>query len=165
MSQPDRQRQSKIDQTSAIFLNRQRFVSVLVVASGLRADRICGSSASANQPETAGKVRTSMINRSEQAASFVRALSYAGGLFGGLRVALRSLRRVPSFWATIALTLALGIGMNTAIFSVVRSVVLRPLMNRDEGRLSYNRGGSVLKCLSHYWGSVHRDLSPHPRYQ
>lgn len=78
-----------------------------------------------------------MINRSEQAASIARALSYAGGLFGDLRVALRSLRRVPSFWATIALTLALGIGMNTAIFSVVRGVLLRPLTNRDEDRLIY----------------------------
>ena len=78
-----------------------------------------------------------MINRSEEAASITRALSYAGGLFGDLRVALRSLRRTPSLWATIALTLALGIGMNTAIFSVVRGVLLRPLMNRDEDRLIY----------------------------
>ena len=164
MSQPDRQRQSKIDQTSAIFLNRQRFGTVLAVASGLRADRVYGNSASANQPATAGNVRTSIINRSEQ-ASIAHALSNAGGLFGDLRVALRSLRRVPSFWATIALRLAFGIGMNTAIFSVVRGVLLRPLMNRGEDRLIYNRGGSVLKCLSHFWGSVHRDLSPHPRYQ
>ena len=66
-----------------------------------------------------------------------RVLSYAGGLLGDLRVAVRSLGRVPSLWATIALTLALGIGMNTAIFSVVRGVLLRPLMNRDEDRLIY----------------------------
>src|SRR6202022_3028882 len=64
-------------------------------------------------------------------------VSYAGGLLGDLRVAFRSLGRTPSLWATIALTLALGIGMNTAIFSVVRGVLLRPLMNRDEDRLIY----------------------------
>ena len=78
-----------------------------------------------------------MINPSEEVASITRALSYAGGLLGDLRVALRSLARNPSLWATIALTLALGIGMNTAIFSVVRGVLLRPLMNRDEDRLIY----------------------------
>jgi predicted permease len=78
-----------------------------------------------------------MINRPEEAASVARALSYAGGLLGDLRVAVRSLARNPSLSATIALTLALGIGMNTAIFSVVRGVLLRPLMNRDEDRLIY----------------------------
>jgi putative ABC transport system permease protein len=78
-----------------------------------------------------------MINRSEQAASLTRALRYASGLLGDLRVAFRSLGRTPSLWAAIALTLALGIGMNTAIFSVVRGVLLRPLMNRNEDRLIY----------------------------
>jgi putative ABC transport system permease protein len=83
-------------------------------------------------------VGTSTINPSDQkAASVTRALSYAGGLWGDLKVALRSMGRNPSLWATVALTLALGIGMNTAIFSVVRGVLLRPLMNRDEDRLIY----------------------------
>jgi len=54
-----------------------------------------------------------------------------------LRVALRSLGRIPALWGTVALTLALGIGVNVAIFSVVRGVLLRPLMNRDEDRLIY----------------------------
>jgi predicted permease len=56
-----------------------------------------------------------------------------------LRIAIRSLSRVPSLWLTVALTLALGIGANAAIFSVVRAVLLRPLANRDEARLLYIR--------------------------
>jgi putative ABC transport system permease protein len=56
-----------------------------------------------------------------------------------LRIALRSLARVPALWVTIALTLALGIGANAAIFSVVRAVLLRPLANRNESQLLYVR--------------------------
>jgi putative ABC transport system permease protein len=56
-----------------------------------------------------------------------------------LKIAVRSLARVPALWITVALTLALGIGANAAIFSVVRAVLLRPLVNRDENRLLYVR--------------------------
>ena len=56
-----------------------------------------------------------------------------------LKIAVRSLWRVRPLWFTVALTLALGIGANAAIFSVVRAVLLRPLANRDEDRLLYVR--------------------------
>jgi putative ABC transport system permease protein len=59
--------------------------------------------------------------------------------FRDLRIAARSLSRVGSLWVAVALTLALGIGANAAIFSVVRTVLLRPLANRDEARLLYIR--------------------------
>src|SRR3982074_89982 len=56
-----------------------------------------------------------------------------------LTVALRSLTRAKGLAITVVLTLALGIGANAAIFSVVRGVLLRPLVNRDENRLIYIR--------------------------
>jgi predicted permease len=59
--------------------------------------------------------------------------------FRDFKIAIRSLSRVPALWITVALTLALGIGANAAIFSVVRAVLLRPLVNRDEDRLLYVR--------------------------
>lgn len=60
-------------------------------------------------------------------------------LMTDFRCALRSLMRVKGLAITVMLTLALGIGANAAIFSVVRGVLLRPLVNRDEDRLVYLR--------------------------
>jgi putative ABC transport system permease protein len=56
-----------------------------------------------------------------------------------VKYALRSLTRAKGFTATVVLTLGLGIGATTAIFSVVRGVVLRPLPHRDGDRLVYLR--------------------------
>src|SRR6202162_2355198 len=56
-----------------------------------------------------------------------------------LKTALRSLSNAKGLTITVVLTLALGIGANAAIFTLVRGVLLRPLVNRDENRLIYIR--------------------------
>src|ERR1051326_3665926 len=56
-----------------------------------------------------------------------------------LRFAVHSLARTPGLACAVVLTLALGIGANAAIFTLVRGVLLRPLVNRDEDRLIYIR--------------------------
>ena len=54
-----------------------------------------------------------------------------------LKLAVRSLARAKGLVLTVVITLALGIGANAAIFSLVRGVLLRPLVNADENRLVY----------------------------
>ena len=61
----------------------------------------------------------------------------AEALVQDIRVGMRSLWRAKGLAATVVITLALGIGANAAIFSVVRGVLLRPLVNRGEDRLIY----------------------------
>jgi len=56
-----------------------------------------------------------------------------------LKFALRQLRKSPGFTFVVVSTLALGIGANAAIFTLVRGVLIKPLVNRDEDRLIYIR--------------------------
>jgi putative ABC transport system permease protein len=56
-----------------------------------------------------------------------------------LRIAAHSLTRTKGLVVAVVLTLALGIGANAAIFTLVRGVLLKPLVNRDENRLIYIR--------------------------
>ena len=63
----------------------------------------------------------------------------AMSLMTDFKFALRSLARAKGLALTVVVTLALGIGANAAIFSVVRGVLLRPLVNRDADRLIYIR--------------------------
>jgi predicted permease len=78
--------------------------------------------------------------RDDVRAVWWRALN---GLGGDLRLGLRRLRRRPGFTLVAVVTLGLGIGANTAIYSLVRALLLRPLPYADPGRLVlfWNRAG------------------------
>ena len=65
-----------------------------------------------------------------------RWLELGGALAQEIRFAARSLGHAKGMAAAVVVTLALGIGANAAVFSVVRQVRLAPLVNRDEDRLN-----------------------------
>src|SRR5258708_17182294 len=64
-------------------------------------------------------------------------------IFQDTRYALRTMRKKPVFAATAVFTLALAIGGNTAMFTVIRAVLLRPLQYRDPDRLVSISGGAT----------------------
>ena len=71
-----------------------------------------------------------------------------------LKIAFRSLRRARGLALTVIVTLALGIGANAAIFTLVRGVLMRPLVNRDEDRLIYIRQSSPAQHIENSTFSV-----------
>ncbi|MGH7524903.1 MAG: ADOP family duplicated permease, partial [Gemmatimonadales bacterium] len=75
------------------------------------------------------------IERAKEASRDTRGTARLESLLRDLRYALRSLASHPAFSLTVIATLALGIGANTAIFTLVDTIVLRQLPVRDPGRL------------------------------
>src|SRR5271163_2386771 len=85
--------------------------------------------------------------------------------FRDVRVAFHSLMRSKGLATIVILTLALGIGANAAIFTLVRGVLLKPLVNRDENRLIYIRQSAPTAGQDNTTFSVPeiRDIEPSVR--
>src|SRR5262245_33181794 len=79
------------------------------------------------------------LTQAQEAVRAQRGLPSLESIAADIRYAWRALRHSPAFSVVVIITLALGIGANTAIFSVVRGVLLKSLPHRDGNRLVYLR--------------------------
>ncbi len=76
-----------------------------------------------------------------------RAIYWLESLLADLRYAVRVLRKSPGFTIVAVLTLALGIGANTAIFSAVNGILLSPLLYPDSGHLIEIKGSMLMRGI------------------
>src|SRR5687768_4858096 len=79
------------------------------------------------------------LTQASEAVRDQRGLPWLESLAADIKYAFRALRHSRAFTIVVVITLALGIGANTAIFSVVRGVLLKPLPHREGDRLVYLR--------------------------
>ena len=109
-------------------------------------------------PEQARELARARFGDAEQFGAVLRAHDYrlarhhyrkelVGDLIQDVRIGVRGFRRAPAFAVAAVLTLALGIGANTAIFSVVDAVLLRPLPYSDPDQLVSTWGSTQAEVL------------------
>src|SRR5215510_11965343 len=100
-----------------------------------RIDDLVAGGMTRTDAEAAARRQFGSPLRTREASRDVKLLPWLEGLIRDVRHAVRALRNVPTVSAVAIVTLALGIGANTAVFSVVNAVLLKPLPYKDGNRL------------------------------
>jgi len=123
---------------SKLFNRHRRFDDISVSIQehiGERAEELMEEGMGREEAEQAARREFGNVTLIEERSREQWQWAALESLVADLKLTLRRLRKSPGFTATVLLTMALGIGANTTVFSVIESVLLKPLAYPDSGRL------------------------------